>query len=37
LVNLARQLVGQIKQMPEGSDKEALKAQLREIQIKLKK
>jgi hypothetical protein len=37
LVNSARQLVNQIKQMPEGSDKEALKAQLREIQIKLKK
>jgi hypothetical protein len=37
LVNLARQLVNQIKQMPEGNDKEALKTQLREIQIKLKK
>ena len=37
LVNSARQLVNKIKQMPEGSDKEALKAQLREIQIKLKK
>ena len=37
LMDSARQLVGQIKQMPEGSDKEALKAQLREIQIKLKK
>jgi hypothetical protein len=37
LVNSARQLVNQIKQIPEGNDKEALKAQLREIQIKLKK
>jgi hypothetical protein len=37
LKNSARQLVEQIKQMPEGNDKEDLKAQLREIQIKLKK
>lgn len=37
LTNTARQLVSQIRSLPEGDQKESLKAQLREIQIKLKK